>query len=411
MADSLERGRTRVRGFADPEMDFQLIRQLGATRYGGASVGECLALAARIDDADPVSWVQAFAAAGQRQEADAGARAARGHAISARDQYLIACNLYRAAEYYAPVLDPQHRALGLASRRCFLSAMHCGGVACEEWWFTLDDQQLPAYHVRAAHKPSNGAPARMLAIISGFDGTLEESWLVYGAPAHERGYDVLLFAGPGQMDAWRFNAQSHFRPDFERIGHVVVDRALALPHMQGGHVALMGISFGGYFATRIAAHEPRLGALIPNSPITDLHAYMVSFAGLDPAELPDEENFGPDDLAFIPDHVMNAQMRAMSGNIMLRMGQPSFRDTYRYLKRFRVEDAELARIACPSLALVGEGEGANPLQQAEHFVARVGGPVTRYVFTAEEGADGHCQSANPGFSAAVSMDWLDETFG
>ncbi|MFA5520479.1 MAG: lysophospholipase [Castellaniella sp.] len=404
MVESLERGRTRVRGFDDAEMDFQLMRQLGSTRYGGASVGEALALAARIADADPAAWVEAFSAAGRRQQADAAVRAARGHRISARDQYLLASNSFRAAEYYAPISNLQHRELGLASRHAFLASMACTDIACEQWWFSLDGLRLPAYYL---HRADNTGE-RVLMILSGYDGTLEESWIVYGTAAMERGWDVVLFTGPGQMDTWRFNGQSHFRPDFEVVGRMVVDRIRSLPGHESVRPALMGISFGGYFSVRIAVHEPRLGALIPNSPIPDLHAYMTSFIGLDPADLPDEEDFGPDDLPHIPEAVMDAQKRAMAGNLMLRFGRSRFSDTYRFLREFSVGDADLARIRCPCLALVGEGEGANPLAQSRRFVEKVGGPASQFIFTAEQGADGHCQSANPAFSAAVSMDWLDE---
>ena len=76
-AQGLERSRTRVAGFADAEMDYQLLRQLGTARYGGASVGECQALAQRIQNGDPASWIAQFAAAGARQQADAPARAQR----------------------------------------------------------------------------------------------------------------------------------------------------------------------------------------------------------------------------------------------------------------------------------------------------------------------------------------------
>jgi pimeloyl-ACP methyl ester carboxylesterase len=385
-------------------MDFQLMRQLGAARYGGAAVGECLALAAGIGNADPDAWVRAFGLAGARQEADADARAARGHGISARDQYLVACNSYRAAEYYLRVDDPLHRKHGLASRRAFLAALRCGGTACEPWWFEQEGLRLPAYHIRG----ERSAGDRLLAIVSGFDGTLEETYIAYGAAALERGYDLLLFTGPGQMDTWRFNAASHFAPDFERIGRAVVDRALALPGLRPGGLALMGISFGGHFAVRIAAHEPRIGALIANSPIVDLHAYMTSFIGLDPAEMPEADDFGLDDLARIPDAVMNAQTREMARNLMLRFGRPGFREVYRYLREFRVDEAALARIACPCLALVGEGEGAEPLRQSRLFAHAVSGPAAEHVFTAEQGADGHCQTGNLGLSAAVAMDWLDE---
>ena len=70
-AAGTERGSTRVAGFANAEIDYQLMRQLGTARYGGAAVGECLALAQRIQDGVPASWVMEFSAAAQRQEADA----------------------------------------------------------------------------------------------------------------------------------------------------------------------------------------------------------------------------------------------------------------------------------------------------------------------------------------------------
>ncbi len=407
MVETLERGHTRVQGFRDPEMDHQLMRQLGSVRYGGASIGECLAAASRIRDADPASWSREFSGMGRRQSGDAAQRAQKGHAISARDQYLAACNSYRAAEYYCPVDDPRHLEYGLASRQAFLSAMQWDEASCAELWFSHDGLRLPAYHIRGARS----AGGRVLMIVSGFDGTLEESHLAYGRAALERGYDLLLFTGPGQMDTWRFNAASHFAPEFEGVGRQAVDYVLAQPGVDPRRLALMGISFGGYFASRIAAHEPRIRALIPNSPITDLHAYMVSFAGIDPATLPESDDFGVADLEHIPDAVMNAQTRAMSRNLMLRFGRPTFVQTYRRILDFRLGADELAAIRCPSLALVGEGEGPEPLRQWRAFQDAVGGPCTPRLFTALEGADAHCQVSNLSFSAAVTMDWLDETLG
>jgi hypothetical protein len=50
------RSETRVRGFADPEMDFQLLRGLGVANYMGAAVGEILAAVRGIADGDPQTW-------------------------------------------------------------------------------------------------------------------------------------------------------------------------------------------------------------------------------------------------------------------------------------------------------------------------------------------------------------------
>ena len=405
MASSLERGRTRVVGFADAEMEFQLIRQMGAARYGGAAVGECLALAQRIESGMPASWVSTFADAAARQEADAQRRAARGHAVSAHDQYLVASNSYRAAEYYCGIADPRHAQLGLRSRACFLAAMQLHGHPLEALTLVLDGTPLPAYRVRPAS--AGDAPCKTLMIVSGYDGTLEETYLAYGRAALERGYQLLLFAGPGQMDTMRWHPHLAFMPETERVAALALDYLLARPDTDAARPALMGISFGGYFATRMAAHEPRIRALIANSPIVDLHAYMVSFVGFDPAQLPDAEDFRLADIDHIPDSVAPPQTREMMRNLILRFGQDSFKRTYQRLRDFRVDGEGLARIRCPALGLVGSGEGAEPLAQHARFLRHVAG-AEGHVFGPEEGAEGHCQSGNLAFSAAVALDWLDE---
>jgi pimeloyl-ACP methyl ester carboxylesterase len=342
-----------------------------------------------------------------RQEEDAQARARRGHALSARDQYLVACNNYRAAEYYCGVLDPRHAALGLKSRECFLAAMlRAPELACEEAAMPFGSKLLPAYYFRA---PQAGRrQGKTLIIISGYDGTLEETWLAYGRAALERGYHLLLVTGPGQMDTLRWYPGLAFVPEYEVIARAALDFLLARRGTDPRRVALMGISYGGYFATRMAAHEPRIRALIANSPIVDLHAYMVSFVGFDPAEWPDAKDIRLADLNHIPDTAIPPQQREMMRSLMVRMGRDSFKQTYQRLRDFRVSDADLRNIRCPSLALVGSGEGQEPQAQCMRFLNTVAGPVAHHLFTAEEGADGHCQTGNLAYSAAVSMDWLDE---
>jgi len=78
------------------------------------------------------------------------------------------------------------------------------------------------------------------------------------------------------------------------------------------------------------------------------------------------------------------------------------------LREFTVDPAE---IGCPALALVGTGEGGEPQWQFEVLSDRVDGPVTSRLFTADEGADTHCQLGNLTLSNAVTMDWLEDTLG
>src|SRR3954449_10117137 len=91
--DGVTRSATRVRGFADPEMDFQLLRSLGVANYMGAAVGEVLAAIGDIKDGDPRSWPAAFAALGDRTRSVATSVLPK-HPVSARDHF------HRASMYY-----------------------------------------------------------------------------------------------------------------------------------------------------------------------------------------------------------------------------------------------------------------------------------------------------------------------
>jgi len=71
MTAKTERSKTRVKGFKDAEMDFQLLRQLGACAYGGASLGESLAVAQLIQGGVPDSWVKAFTSLARKEKTDA----------------------------------------------------------------------------------------------------------------------------------------------------------------------------------------------------------------------------------------------------------------------------------------------------------------------------------------------------
>ena len=402
----ISRSKTRVKGFSDAEMDFQLLRHMGSSSFGAASVGECLSLTDRIKDGDPNSWVEEFTKLAQWQQKDAHKRASKGHTTSARDQFFKACNSFRAAEYYTSCHEPSHQKLGMSARYCFSEAMNNLWHTFEEHLLTYKSIDLPIYFM----SPSPHEQKRKtLLIVSGFDGTLEEEYFMRGYAALERGYNVILFAGPGQMDVFRFYTGTHFEPDFENPTKTVIDFIQDRPEVDMNQLALMGISFGGYFATRATSREPRIKALIANSPIINLHDYLAAFTGYDPAEAPDDMNFSLEELPEIPEDKMNPQQKPMSENLMIRFGQPTFKETFIYLKEFTVGE-EISNIKCPSLALVGSGEGGEPEKQFNQFVENVSGPVTKYEFTELEGADTHCQVGNPSYSAAVALDWLDEIF-
>ncbi|MCE3551817.1 prolyl oligopeptidase family serine peptidase [Pseudonocardia sp. RS11V-5] len=408
MTQTTERSSTRVRGFTDPELDFQLLRQLGSAVYGGASIGEPLALAAALGDS-AAGWTDGFAALAERQRADAEARAAAGHEISARDRFLHACNSFRTAEYFAPAGTPRQVELGLASRAAFLAAAPYLPGRVEELWLPWEDQRLPGYLCTPA---ADAGPGPTLVATSGFDGTLEETYLQVGRAGLERGWRVLLICGPGQMDVTRTEPHTHFVPDTERWVTPWLDHLLARPEVDPERLALLGISLGGYWVTRAAAHDDRIRAVVANSPIVDLHAYQVAFVapyvGGDPEVVLDPgDDLRLDDIDHLPDTALPVAAKGLARSLMTRFGRTSLLDTFAYLRAFRVDPTA---VACPALALVGSGEGGEPRAQFERFCSEVAGPVTAHTFTAHDGADTHCQLGNLTYSAAVVFDWLEELF-
>lgn len=402
---NLKRGVINVQGFSDPEMDFQLLRQLGAAAYGASSVGECFAAVQEIHDNEPKDRVQTFTRLANHQLQDGLARFAKQHKVSAYGQLIKACNSFRAGEYYSPVTSMEHKQFGLKARSSFQQAMKCVDYHFESLTLELDGELLPAY----AFFPQKGKRNhKTLIIVSGFDGTLEEEFLMRGIAGLERGYNIVVFAGPGQMDTWRVNEKSCFKPDYERPIHGLIDRLITLKEVNPEKIALCGVSFGGYFATRAACYENRISALIANSPIIDLYAYMTAFAGIDPLrDIPEADDFSVQDLPEIPEDMMSRQVKFQCEMLMQRYGKETFRKTFEYIAHFKVDEQALKQLRCPVLALIGNGEGEEPQRQTREFIQQVQG--SDYCFDDESGASTHCQVGNVMFANAVMYDWLDET--
>lgn len=399
---NISRGGIKISGFHDHEMDFQLIRQLGSTANKGASIGECLHIANQINEPDPRAWVEAFERLAEWQKEDGLERLIKDHVVSGREQLFKASNSFRAAEYYSPCSEEHHRRLGLNAADCFSTAMSAMDLHFENHAIPYKQINLPVYFI----SPENdGMKRKTLMIVSGFDGTLEEEFLMHGLAGIQRGYNIILFAGPGQMDVFRKYPHTCFEPDFENVVKKVINHFEYRQEIDMHKLALLGISLGGHFATRAACYEPRVKALIANSPILDLHAYISSFMGFDPAEMPDDQDFTLKDLPEISSEEMSAELKIRTEMLLIRFGQSSFKNTFKYLKNFKVGKA-IEDLSIPALGLVGESEGVEPKIQWEQFCDIL--KSDSYEFTDFQGAGTHCQVSNISFSNAVIYDWLDK---
>src|SRR5947209_4960467 len=83
-------------------------------------------------------------------------------------------------------------------------------------------------------------------------GTVVEVHAQYGAAALERGYNALIFEGPGQ-GSMLFERRVPFRPDWEAVITPLVDFLRARPDVNAAKIALIGVSFGGVLTPRAVA--------------------------------------------------------------------------------------------------------------------------------------------------------------
>ena len=73
-----------------------------------------------------------------------------------------------------------------------------------------------------------------------------------GAAAIERGWNALIFEGPGQGSVW-FERGIPFRPDWEHVITPVVDYLRARPEVDPERIAAIGWSQGGELIARLDA--------------------------------------------------------------------------------------------------------------------------------------------------------------
>ena len=99
-----------------------------------------------------------------------------------------------------------------------------------------------------------------MIINNGSDAQNLDTYAWGGAAALERGYNALLFEGPGQ-GSMLFERRIPFRPDWQNVITPIVDWLHQRPDVDTSRIALTGWSFGGELVAQAAAHEHRLAAV------------------------------------------------------------------------------------------------------------------------------------------------------
>jgi hypothetical protein len=424
-----------------PDLNFQTQLNYGEAAYGAAEVGEVASAVAEVQavlasigpDVLPVyqPYITYFEALAVELATGADDDKAAGRLASARSKYL------RAAGYYTGVLffvlggdEPTREGeIYQAMQRCWSEA----AALLEPAWTRVEipmvvrfpdaagepvaqNVTVPAYWALA----SGTGPKPTVIINNGSDAQLVDTYAFGGAAALERGYNALMFEGPGQ-GSLLFEQNISFTPYWQDVITPLVDFVLAQPETDPDAVALTGWSFGGLLVMRAAAHEHRLKAVVadpafynPLTPYKQLQDIPSNDVWINQV-YPNLPKYGVTGSQTALRFLLNKRGeifgksfhdQALTGVVIQDLiGLLAAMGTY-------VGDAELfGAVTADSLLLTYEGDDLFPGQDAtvkEWMTAAAS--VETHTFTSAEGAQFHCAPMAPQVRNEVVYNWLDSVF-
>jgi pimeloyl-ACP methyl ester carboxylesterase len=400
---------------ANPLWEQFATRTLYMATYGGADFGECITTMAHVgDEGDAAEWSRQWTVTADRVAEAGRVSEEAGHRVSAREAYLRAALYYRTS--YQPLygfpVDPRLANAFEREMAALTSMVRTSTPELELVEIPFEGESLPGLFARAG---GDGTARGTIIHTNGYDSDLTEMFAAHVPAALERGYDMLLFDGPGQGRNLIRDGKP-LRPDWENVVSPVIDWVLEQPGVQSERIVLAGWSFGGFLAPRAAAFESRLAALIADPGQWD---QRDGYLGRLPLSDDQKKTF-PHAADADTIEAIGAMEEFLAGPLgdpslrwaLLQRGlwvnaQPSLFDLLSDLARYRLSDVA-AQIACPTLLTQSEGDpigaGAQRL-----FDALTVERMALLRFTSAEGAGGHCEATARRLFHQRVYDWLDET--
>jgi alpha-beta hydrolase superfamily lysophospholipase len=395
--------------FRDSVFAAQWLRAASHASSGGATLGECLAVAGRIRETDVTSWYEAWNTLAEDLFGQGESSRTARRWVSAHDAYLRASNYFRTAYIFlfgAPT-DARLREAYRRQRGAFNAALALMRPTAERIAIPYErGTPLHGYLFRAAE---DGVARPTVILVGGYDGTAEELYFFTARAAVARGYTCIAFDGPGQGGALIEDGLT-FRPDWEAVVSRVVDDAVKRPEVDARKIALMGLSFGGCLAPRAASAEPRLAACVFDpgqlSLLDELKSRMPAFMA---RELPN----GRPLVVGLLDRVLRARLRHPTAGWALRRGMWTHGaktplDYVRLAAAYGV-GARAALIRCPTLVCAAEDDEVGVTARQLHDALTCRKAFVK--FKAAAGAGDHCEVGARAVFHRRAFDWLDGVLG
>ncbi len=356
----------------------------GMAPYGAVALGEidevCERLRRRQDQPD--AWREEWCALASRLESAADHAAAAGHSFTAGNYYLRAGMYYFTGERFV-VPGEQKREIGRKALQCQHAGLERRYSNLERVEVPYENTTLPALFMKAPHA-SGRAPT--VVVFNGMDNCKEMSVLFAGIEFSARGWNTLAIDGPGQGESLRLR-DLHARYDYEVPGRAAYDYVAARPEVDPGRIVVMGYSFGGYYAARIAAFEQRYAAGVAMSALHwDLAGWQLGIKHR---------------------HDTDPKTTAQSTfHFRWVMGVDTAEGAIEKARKFSLAGVA-EKIACPFLIVHAEDDRIVPVASAHKLFDAVGSRRKALkILTAEDGSTYHAQADNRQVGIDYIADWI-----
>ncbi|HTP95787.1 MAG TPA: alpha/beta fold hydrolase [Burkholderiales bacterium] len=357
----------------------------GMAPYGAVALGEIDAVCERLKarQGEPDAWREEWCAMARRLEQVAEAAAGAGHEHTAGNYYLRAGMYYFTGERFIPPGDLK-RETGRKALHCQHEGLRRRHPNIERVEVPYENASLPALFMKA---PGARARAPTVVVFDGMDNCKEMSVLFAGLEFAQRGWHTLAIDGPGQGESLRLRGL-YARHDYEVPGAAAYDYVAARPDVDASKVAVMGYSFGGYYAGRIAAMEKRYAAAVA---FAALHWDLAAWQ----AEIKRRHQSDPRTTAQSTFHFQW---------IMGCLGDPDA--AIEKAKRFSLAGVA-EKIACPFLIVHAKDDRVVPVASAYKLYEAVGAQRKELkILDDDTGGNFHAQADNRQVGVDYIADWI-----
>lgn len=313
-------------------------------------------------------WCAAWAERGAFHEDMGRAALAEGHHVSAGEHLTTAAACFHFGKFLFADYPDEMRAAHDRAVACRTDALPYLRPPGERVEIPYDGIALKAN----LRKPEGVSNPPVVVMAMGLDSAKEEmdsNERVF----LDRGMATLCFDGPGQGEG---EYERGICPEYEKPVGAVIDWLEGRDDVDAGRVGLWGVSMGGYYAPRAAAHDKRIRACVALT--------------------------GPFDLAEIWDELPGLTRETFIARS--KAGSPEA--AYVVAKRMTLKDCA-QNITCPLHIVAGALDRVIPAAHAHRLADAAQGPVTM-----THVADGsHVVNNRPYSYRPQTGDWMAAVLG